>query len=246
MTDVVGAFGVEAGAGLGEVMSRLARRLQEEHGDVGGTLQAIATAAATTVAHADDCGISYVIGRSAIEARAATSQLPRTVDALQERLRQGPCLDAVRDQPVVRVDDVAADDRWPEFSRQASQLGVGSMLCFQLFVEGDNLGAMNMYSRTPRAFDEESEEIGLLFASHAAVALAGAEHEEHLREAVATRDLIGQAKGILMERYKLTALQAFALLVNASNTTNRKLRDVADELTTTGQLDNSQQPPRAS
>jgi GAF domain-containing protein len=246
MADVVNASGVDAGSSLGDVMSRLARRLQEEHGDVGGTLQTIATAAVTTISHADDCGISYVIGRSAIEARAATSELPGTVDALQERLHQGPCLDAIRDQQVVRVDDVGADDRWPEFARQASALGVGSMLCFQLFVEGDNLGAMNMYSRRPRAFDAESEEIGLLFASHAAVALAGAEHEEHLREAFATRDLIGQAKGILMERYKLTALQAFGLLVATSNTTNRKLREVADELATTGRMDAPRERSRAT
>jgi GAF domain-containing protein len=155
------------------------------------------------------------------------------VDRLQERLQQGPCLDAVRDQRVVRVDDVGADDRWPEFARKAAALGVGSMLCFQLFVEGDHLGAMNLYSRTPQAFDEDSEEIGLLFASHAAVALAGAEHEENLREAVATRDLIGQAKGILMERYNITAEQAFVALIRVSRNSNKKMRAVAEELIAT-------------
>jgi GAF domain-containing protein len=246
MTAVGDTSGVDAGASLGDVMSRLAQRLQEEHGDVERTLQAITTAAVRTVPHADACGITYVIGRSTLEPRAATGDLPRAVDALQERLRQGPCLDAVRDQKVVCVDDVRSEERWPEFAEAASALGVGSMLCFQLFVEGDHLGAMNMYSGAPGAFDDESVDIGLLFASHAAVALAGAEHEEHLREAVATRDLIGQAKGILMERYKLTAVQAFELLVGASNTTNRRLREVADELATTGQLRAAKQRPRAS
>jgi GAF domain-containing protein len=231
---------------LGDVMSRLAQRLQEQHGDVEGTLQAITTAAVRTVPHADECGITYVIGRSTLEPRAWTGELPRAVDALQERLGQGPCVDAVRNHKVVRVDDVRSDDRWPEFAQAASGLGVGSMLCFQLFVEGDHLGAMNMYSRTPRAFDDESVDIGLLFASHAAVALAGAEHEEHLREAVATRDLIGQAKGILMERYKLTAVEAFSLLVTASNTTNHKLREVAEELATTGEMRVPQRRPEAS
>jgi AmiR/NasT family two-component response regulator len=105
---------------------------------------------------------------------------------------------------------------------------------------------MNMYSRTPGAFDDESVDIGLLFASHAAVALAGAEHEQHLREAVATRDLIGQAKGILMERYKLTAVEAFGLLVRASNATNHKLREIADELTTTGEMRVSEHRTEAS
>ena len=154
MTAVGDTSGVDAGASLGDVMSRLAQRLQEEHGDVEGTLQAIATAAVRMVPHADACGVTYVIGRSTLEPRAATGELPRAVDALQERLRQGPCIDAVRDQKVVRVDDVRSEERWPAFAEEASALGVGSMLCFQLFVEGDHLGAMNMYSRTPGAFDD--------------------------------------------------------------------------------------------
>jgi GAF domain-containing protein len=215
-------------------MSRLARRLQEEHGDVEGTLQAITAAAVTTVPYADDCGVSYVIGRRKIEPRAWTSDLPRMVDSLQERLRQGPCMDAVWEQQVVRVDDVGADERWPEFARQAADLGVRSMMCFQLFVSGDQLGALNMYSRTRSAFDDESQDIGLLFASHAAVALAGAEHESNLRTGMSHRDVIGQAKGILMERHRLTADQAFDVLARVSQEMNRKLVDVAQEVSDTG------------
>lgn len=215
-------------------MSRLARQLQEEHGDVEGTLQAITAAAVQTVPHADECGVSYVIGRRRVQPRAWTSELPRRVDSLQEQLGQGPCMDAVWEQEIVRADDLAAEQRWPDFARQASRLGVGSMLCFQLFVTGDQLGALNLYSRTVRAFDEESQDIGLLFASHAAVALAGAEHEEHLRAGMGSRDLIGQAKGILMERHRLTADQAFGVLARVSQEMNRKLIDVAAELTATG------------
>jgi GAF domain-containing protein len=219
---------------LGAAMGRVARVLQEEHGDVEATLEAIASAAVTTVPGADECGISYVIGRSRVQPRAATSDLPRQVDALQEELQQGPCMDAAWDQEVVRVDDLAVDERWPELSRRASALGVGGLLCFQLFVAGDKLGALNLYSRVPHAFDEEAEEVGQMFAAHAAVALAGAEHEEHLRAGLRSRDLIGQAKGILMERHKLTADQAFAVLSQVSQEHNRKLVDVARELTETG------------
>jgi GAF domain-containing protein len=219
---------------LGDVMSRVARRLQEEHGDVEATLQAITATAVRVVPHAEECSISYVIGRSKVEPRASTSDLPREVDALQERIKQGPCLDAVWEQEVVRVDDVAADDRWPEFARQASALGVGSMMCFRLFVEGDQLGGLNMYAGRPGAFDEESQDVGQMFAAHAAVAVAGAEHEQNLRTAVSSRDVIGQAKGILMERHKLTADQAFAVLARASQELNRKLADVAREVTDTG------------
>jgi GAF domain-containing protein len=225
-----------ATAPLGDVMSRVARELQHEHGDVDATLAAITRAAVTTLPTADDCGISYVIGRSRVESRAPTGELPRAVDALQDELRQGPCLDAVWHEQVVQVDDVGSDPRWPAFGRRAADLGVGSMLCFQLFVEGDKLGAMNIYALRPRAFDEEGREIGLMLASHAAVALAGAEHEEHLRAGMSNRDVIGQAKGILMERYKITADQAFGVLVRTSSVTNRKLRDIADQLCATGQL----------
>ena len=221
---------------LGDVMSRVARQLQEEHGDVESTLQAITAAAVSTVPGADECSISYVIGRRTVEPRASTSELPGRLDTLQQELQQGPCLDAVWEEEVVRVDDLRSEQRWPDFTRQASDHGMGSMMCFQLFVVGDQLGAMNLYSRTPHAFDDECLEIGQMFAGHAAVALAGAEHEEHLRAGMSSRDIIGQAKGILMERFRLTADQAFGVLSRVSQEMNRKLVDVAAELTETGAL----------
>jgi GAF domain-containing protein len=221
-------------AHLGETMSRVARRLQEEHGDVDATLEAITAAAVAAVPGADECGISYVIGRERVEPRAATSDLPREVDRLQTRLGEGPCLDAVFEEEIVRVDDVSGEGRWPRFAAEAAGLGAGSMMCFRLFVSGDRLGALNVYARPADAFDEEAREIGQMFASHAAVALAGAEHESNLRIGMGNRDLIGQAKGILMERHRLTAEQAFGVLARASQELNRKLLDIARELADTG------------
>ena len=221
---------------LGDAMSRIARQLQEEHGDVEATLRTITFSAVGAVAGAEECSISYVVGRRTVEPRASTSELPGQVDALQSRLGQGPCLDAVWEQQVVRVDEVGSEERWPGFAREAAALGIGSMLCFQLFVSGDRLGAMNLYARTPGAFDAESEDVGLVLASHAAVALANAEHEQDLRTGMASRDLIGQAKGILMERHKLTADQAFGVLARVSQEMNRKLVDIASELTDTGAM----------
>ncbi|TFV52632.1 GAF and ANTAR domain-containing protein [Blastococcus sp. TF02A-35] len=227
---------------LAEAMSRTARRLQEEHGDIERTLQAITSAAVAVVPQAEDASISYVIGRQKIQPRASTSALPEEVDALQERVRQGPCLDATWQQEVVRVDDVAGDGRWPLFGREAAAMGVGSMVCFQLFVEGTRMGALNLYARTPDAFDEESEHLGRMLAAHAAVAMAGAEHERHLRVAVDSRDLIGQAKGILMERHKLTADQAFGVLARVSQELNRKLVEVAREVSETGVVPRDRRP----
>jgi GAF domain-containing protein len=229
-------------AGLGEVMSAVARSLQERHGDVEATLQAISMAAVLFVQGAEDCGVIYVRARRHVEPRAWTSDLPRELDELQGSPGEGPCMDAVWDHHVVRVDDMTTEARWPWFAREASRRGVGSMLSFQLLVTSDHLGALNLYARSPGAFTRESEYVGLLFASHAAVALAGARHEEHLRTAVGNRDLIGQAKGILMERHKLTAEHAFTLLVEVSSRTNRRVIDIAQELTDTGELPPVPQP----
>lgn len=133
---------------------------------------------------------------------------------------------------------MATEGRWPRFSQQASAAGAESMLSFQLFVAGDNLGALNLYARTPDAFDDESEHVGLLFASHAAVAFAGAQkQQQQLARALDARDLIGMAKGILMERYKITPDRAFAVLVRGSQANQRKLRDVAHDVVITGTID---------
>lgn len=109
-----------------------------------------------------------------------------------------------------------------------------SSLSVQLWVEGGNLGALNFYRARVNTFDDESEQVGLLFASHAAVAFAGAQDMHHMREAEVTRDLIGQAKRILMERYKVTSDQAVRMLVKVSNDNNRALRSVAQDLVATG------------
>jgi len=221
---------------IGEIMGQVARALQEEHGDVAATLWAITESAVNAVPGADECGISLVTGRRRVESRAPVGNLPNTIDELQDRLGEGPCLDAAYEQRTVRIDDMDSETRWPRFCPEAAAAGVGSVLSFQLFVTGDNLGALNLYSRSRHAFHEESDSVGLVFASHAAIALAGAENEQNLRAALTSRDLIGQAKGILMERFKITADQAFAVLVGASSRTNRKLTDIAEELSATGTL----------
>lgn len=214
---------------LAEDFGGLARNL-EEHDDPDLMLAEIIAAAVAMVPGVDEGSVSVVTGRRNIGSQAPTGDLPVEVDALQEETQQGPCLDAAYEQLTVRVDDMASETRWPEFARRASQAGAASMLSLQLYVEGDNLGALNLYSRTPRAFDDESEQVGLLFASHAAVAYAGVRKEAQLAKAVVSRDVIGQAKGILMERYNISGERAFLVLTRISQDTNRKLYDIANEL----------------
>jgi GAF domain-containing protein len=222
-----------SGTDLSQRLADLARDMQR-HPDNSEVMDVIVAAVVGTVPGVEEASISLVRGRRHVYSAAATGDLARRFDELQEQTKQGPCMESMYEHETVHVDDIASDPRWPELARAAGELGVGSMLCFQLFVVGDDLGALNLLARRPGAFTDESERIGLLFASHAAVAVAQARKVNHLQLALATRDVIGQAKGVLMERYKVTADQAFALLAQLSQDTNRKLHDVADYLTRTG------------
>jgi GAF domain-containing protein len=227
---------------LASELVNLARSLEAED-DTDAMLADLVAAAVAQVGGAEEGSISMVVGRRDVTSRYATSELPARVDALQSETAEGPCLSAVYEHQTVRANDLTQDDRWPNFAGRAVEVGAASMLSFQLYVEGDNLGALNLYSRQPEAFDDESEHIGLMLAAHGAVAMAGALQQDQLRTSVETRDLIGQAKGILMERHKVDARQAFSALLRISQDTNRKLRDVADELTTTGQMPRHTQGP---
>jgi GAF domain-containing protein len=194
------------------------------------------TSAVTTVPDAEHASISAVRRRREVHTIAATGELSREVDRVQYATQQGPCLDSLYDQQTVRLPRLAEEQRWPDFVSAAAELGVGSMLAVQLYVAGDDLGALNLISTSVDAFDEEDEHVAVLFATHAAVAMADAQATDRLERAVSSRDLIGQAKGILMERFRITDHQAFLLLVRASQTSNAKLTSVAEELVRSGVL----------
>ena len=221
-------------------------RCLQQHDDPDSLLAGIVAAAVAIVPGAEEGSISVVTDRRRVGSQAATSALPVRVDTLQETTRQGPCLDAAFVQQTVRVANMATEQRWPLFAQQASAAGAAGMLSLQLFVEGDNLGALNLYSHTPDAFTDESEQVGLLFAAHAAIAYAAVRKDTQLAEALTNRDLIGQAKGILMERHKISADQAFLVLARTSQHTNRKLHDIADELCRTGAIPTATSHPGES
>jgi len=215
---------------LSTVMGELARTLQREHASEHDTLQAVTTAAVQAVPGAENAAIILVLGRKTVHSRAATGPRARRMDELQTELQDGPCLTAIWEQETVYIPDMATETRWPRFAAAAAEAGVAAMLCFQLFVHGDTLGALNLYAPTAGAFTEDSETIGLVFATHAAVALAAAQQEQQLHAALANRDIIGQAKGIVMERFHLDATRAFALIARLSQEENIKLHDVAAKI----------------
>ena len=226
---------------LAQQLGRLARSLEAED-DTGAMLDDVVAAAVQLIPGAEEASISLVVARRQITSQHRSGDLPQRVDAIQTETGEGPCLDAAYEQQTVRVPDLRHEQRWPQFARRAYEAGAGSMLSFQLYVQGDTLGALNLYSREPDGFDDESEQVGLLFASHAAVAFADAQKLDHLDRAVASRDLIGQAKGMLMERYRIDGDGAFRVLARISQSANRPLREVAEELVTTGRLEALQQP----
>ncbi|WP_164702607.1 GAF and ANTAR domain-containing protein [Modestobacter sp. KNN46-3] len=220
---------------LARRLADAARELQDQS-DSQQVMDQVVAMAVAMVPGAECAGISIGRKRRSVTSAAATSDRPRQFDALQDETGQGPCVDALYEQQTVRSDDVPNDERWPDLAARAADIGVASMLCLQLFVEGDNLGALNLFSDRTGTFTDESEQVGLLLAAHASVAVAQAQKIEHVNVALANRDVIGQAKGILMERFKITADQAFNLLAKVSQDTNRKVHQVAQDLTLTGQL----------
>ncbi|MGW7682890.1 GAF and ANTAR domain-containing protein [Kribbella sp. NPDC054772] len=210
-------------------LGQVARTLQETD-DSGALLAEAVVAAVHMVPGAEHGSIADFVAREQIEHKAASSDLARRVDLFMQETGQGPCLDAAWEHKTVRVDDTLTEQRWPKFAERTADAGIRSMLSLQLYVEADNLGALNLYSSRPGAFTDESEHVGLLVAAHAAVAYADAQRQDQLEQAIDTRDLIGRAIGITMERYKVSGNRAFAVLARISQQSNRKLRDVADEL----------------
>jgi hypothetical protein len=220
---------------LAKDFSEFARSVETQN-DLHATLVEIVRAAVDLIPGCDEGSVSVVLGRRKVTSEAASGPLPAAVDRLQEELREGPCIDAAYLQTTVRVSDMAVEPRWPNFSPLALAAGAAGMLSFQLYVEDDNLGALNLFSRVAGAFDDESEYIGRLFASHAAVAYAAAGTEASLTQTIETREIIVQAQGILMERHKLTSDKAFAVLIRVSQRRNMKLREIAEELVHSGTL----------
>jgi GAF domain-containing protein len=164
-------------------------------------------------------------------------------EELQYSLDHGPCLDAGRAGMVFVISDMRTEQRWPDYAVQAVELGVLSSLSVPLPFQGTTIGAINHYATSPGAFDDEDVARGQEIASFIAVAVANAQHStrsaedaENMRRAMASRATIEQAKGILMERHKMTGDAAFQMLGHASQRNNVRLRDVADHLVQTGEL----------
>jgi hypothetical protein len=202
------------------------------------TLRQVVASAVETVPGADAGGISLA-SKGRVESRAALDDRVRRLDELQAGLGEGPCMAALDDPELgtaVVVDDLSGTDadRWPSFAEGAQQVGYRSMLSTQLSADGGVHAALNLYAHDAGVFDDYARTLAALFGVQAALVLYGVERANQLQTALGTRDVIGQAKGILMERYAVDADHAFQMLVRSSQDTNMKLTDVARWLTTDG------------
>jgi hypothetical protein len=207
--------------------------------DLEQTLTQIVAVAVDTVSGVDAGGISMT-ENGHITSRSPTNDDIRKLDDLQAQLHEGPCITAVESPPddgVVLAQDLSRPpdaDRWPHFAPQAVAHGYQSLMSTHLSADGGIRAALNLYSHTAKVFDEAARTTAGLFGLQAALLLYGVDHAQHLGQALESRDLIGQAKGILMERFRVNSEQAFRMLVSSSQNTNTKLVAVARWLAETG------------
>jgi GAF domain-containing protein len=221
--------------------ARLALELHQEDG-VEETIDAVARFALKAL-NCTQAGI-MLAGRSGrLDLGATTDATVEKADLLQLELGEGPARTIVDDrEAVVSAPDLAADDRWPLWSAGIADLGLRSLLAVRLQVHGKTVGVLELFNSEPLAFDEDDIAVAHILARHASVAVGTARQEETLWLAIDARKLIGQAQGILMERFALDGDRAFAVLQRYSQDNNVKLREVARRLVETGSLPKGGEP----
>jgi GAF domain-containing protein len=209
-----------------------------------GLLQTVADLAKTVMPGNPEASVSLLV-KDKPSTVVSTGQLAVDLDETQYERGHGPCLHAARTGELTEIADTRTESRWSDYAQRAAKAGNLSSLSVPLAIDEDEQvsGALNFYARDPRAFDEDSRSAALAFGSYATVATGnlyayrtarGA--ADNLQIALESRAVIDQAKGILIERHKLTPDQAFQLLAQVSMHVNRKVRDVAEHLVHTGEL----------
>ena len=214
---------------------RIAELVQDLYGrpdtDSDTVIAELAENAAVEVPGAQYAGVTITRNAKHIDTPAATHKWPILLDEIQQRHREGPCLTAAWEEKTIHVADLETDERFPLYARDVlAQSPIRSVMAFQLFIAGETMGALNVYAEQAHAFGAETKTIGLIFAAHSSVAWNAARRDDQFKRALASRDVIGQAKGMIMERYRVDAVRAFELLRKLSQDSNVPLMQVATEL----------------
>jgi GAF domain-containing protein len=211
------------------------------NGDGLETIDAVTRLAVVAVPGVEQASISE--GRNGkFRTVASTGEVATGGDLIQYEMGTGPCVDVIVDDAVFRSNDIVTDTRWPKVgARIHAETGTTSMMSLRLFMEGDErIAGLNLYSTQPDAFDDDAQIIATVLATHSATALIAAAARErvaNLQRALTSNRRIGMAMGVLMSSHKLTEDDAFTLLRIASQNSNRKLTDIADDVITTGMLE---------
>jgi GAF domain-containing protein len=197
---------------------------------VEDVLSDVTAAAKELIPGTDTAGVLLIGKGGKFDSVAGTSDLPHLLDELQMKFNEGPCVEAALDELIVRTEDFRSEERWPKYSAAVVEIGVLSGLSFKLYTAERTAGALNLFAFEPNAFDAEDETTGVVLAAHAAAAILSSRHGEQLESALTTRDRIGQAKGIIMERFGVDDVQAFEMLRRLSQDSNTRLIDIAQRV----------------
>ena len=190
----------------------------------------VTTAAVELIPGADLAGVLLIRRGGEFQSLADTEGLVAQLDELQHDFGEGPCAEAALAETIVRSDDLRSESRWPRYAPAAVERGVLSSLSIKLYTAERTAGALNLFGHRAGAWDADAETTGSVLAAHAAAAILAARHGEQLQSAVSTRDRIGQAKGIIMERFGVDDVRAFELLRILSQESQVKLIDIAQRI----------------
>ena len=218
---------------LRHVMTELTERFAHPT-EIDVTLQSVTASSVDLIDGVECADVLLISGADLFKSVAATAQLAIDIDDLQQRFGEGPCLDAAVGNSMVVCNDLRDDPRWPRFAEAAVAAGVHSLMSFQLYTHNAPMGALNLFGLKPDAFTPEMEAVGAMLATHAATALIADDVRLQFQSALASRDIIGQGKGMIMERFDVDAVRAFELLTKLSQNSNTRLATVAEEIVSRG------------
>jgi GAF domain-containing protein len=228
-------LGLAPSVDLGTALNQMAGLVLSRE-TVDTALQLVTTLAATTTAGTLGAAVT-VVDEHGKRSRAASNAAVEQADALQYQLDEGPCLTAWRTRQPVRIDDTTTDGRWPQWNAAVSPLGVRSVVSAPLLMGEESIGAMKVYCERPMNYGPHDEHVMHLLAGQAAILLANSQSlqtarrlSRQLTEALATRDVIARATGVLLAQGATGEQEAFATLAAAARRADRPVQDVARAL----------------
>jgi transcriptional regulator with GAF, ATPase, and Fis domain len=229
---------VTSRGGVIREVAELVQSLQDLDTDVDTVLAELTESAVTAVPGAQYAGITVASRDGKVRTASATDRYPSLLDDIQQRHDEGPCLSAAWEQHIIRIDDMMLERRWPAYCCAAiEETPIRSIMSFQLFADHHTMSALNFYAERPNAFDDDAVELGVIMAAHTSLAWNLVRRNQQFRSALASRDIIGQAKGMVMERFKIDSAQAFELLKRLSQNSNTPVAVVARQLVESERLE---------